>query len=362
MVKYILFLTVLVFTLSCGKKSEIKNAVKAETFAQRYGDGKYATLPLVLPLSDEAIDQFDNPLAKINFLARGFAKMLYNLGASMGMGKLKMSMVQPLPEIPEEYIKEIRIKRIFFYIEPVDKNPDMTRRERIASWFEKTFKGKSDVNFNFLEKLALKISSTKVKETDSWYPQGFEVTDLKRNEYTPMQRLFERESDIDTERVIEDDLEESNNVIMLKYSDKNPSHYLRNSKSGQVYLLTATDPLKTKDYLEKSGKFDGFFQRIHILNKSVLVELKKDPMTNELFKNIISEEADHLEELGGIKIIEPCSEQTCLDFKLPKEDLLPLIKKGSGLRIDAFMVADKVPDSFQLKGFIELEIKLNLMF
>ena len=61
-------------------------------------------------------------------------------------------------------------------------------------------------------------------------------------------------------------------------------------------------------------------------------------------------------------MIEECSEQTCLDVKVPDVDLLPLIVKGNALKIDAYINANKAPDSFQLEGFMEFEVKLKLTF
>jgi hypothetical protein len=53
---------------------------------------------------------------------------------------------------------------------------------------------------------------------------------------------------------------------------------------------------------------------------------------------------------------------TCLDMEVPDVDILPMIARGNALKIDAYINANKAPESFQLKGFVEFEIKLKLTF
>src|SRR5690606_13457402 len=98
-----------------------------------------------------------------------------------------------------------------------------------------------------------------------------------------------------------------------------------------------------------------------ILNKSILVEIKKDSIVEENFTAILGEETAHLESLG-VEYIERCSPSTCFDFNVSALNLIPILLKGNGIRLDAFIEAGKVPESFQLKGFIEADIRMNLSF
>jgi hypothetical protein len=54
-------------------------------------------------------------------------------------------------------------------------------------------------------------------------------------------------------------------------------------------------------------------------------------------------------------------ELTYLDVKINDENLLPLLLQGNQLDIETMIDASKIlPKSFQLKGFIEFEIKLDV--
>ena len=351
MVKYFLLLMALAFFLSsCGQKSIIKNDVKSQTTAEAYGDGEYVIRPLFMPLSDQAIAPFDSPVEKVDFIAGGFARMFMNLGAGMGMGRAHLTLTQPIPEIPTDIIKGAKIKRLFFYIEP------KPGKDRWSTLWRKFFRGQGDITFGFLDKMAMKISSVHQDKFESWYP-SFEYNGLKKRDFTPLQVLFEEE------RLYDEDpnLDTLDSLVVLKYDQSNKAKYLRNKNNGLIYIIHTKSPGQTKRYLMKHPQFRGYFKNIHMLNETILVELKKDPVVEEGFRVILSQNAVLMDQFK-IELIEACTENTCLDLQVPNVDLLPLLTKGNALKIDAYMNATKAPDSFQLKGFVEFEVKLKLTF
>ena len=351
MVKHFLFLLAFIILISgCGQKSIIKNDVKSQTTAEAYGDGEFVIRPLILPLSDQAISTFDSPVEKVDFVAGGFARMFMNLGAAMGMGRAQLTLTQPVPEIPTEVIKSAKIKRLFFYIEPKEGS------SRWSTWMRKFFRGQGDITFDFLDKMAMKISSSNLESVESWYPQ-FDYNSLKKKDFTQLEKIF------DEERLFSESLDSrtTKSLVVLKYDQENKHKYLKNNKYGFIYIIHTKSPAQTKKYLLKHPQFTGHFKQIHMLNETLIVELKKDPVIEEGFRVILSENAPLMDHFK-IDLIEECSENTCLDLEVPNVNLLPLISKGNALKIDAYINASKAPDSFQLKGFVEFEIKLKLTF
>jgi hypothetical protein len=346
----LLFCLLSVSLVSCGQKSVIKNAVPAQSTADAYGDGVHTIFPLIMPLSDEVIESFDSPLSKIGFVAGGFAKLFMNIGAGMGMGKLQLTMIQPVPEIPRDYFHETKIKRIFFYIEPV-------KGSRTRNWFERTLWGRENVNFKFIDKIAVKLSSHHVENNASWTPI-VETKSIGKREFTPLQRLFENKEQL---YPTVKDIEAARELILLKYDGKHSELYTKNDENGSTYIMKTEEPAKSRRFLMDHPKLKGYFRRIHILNKSLLVELEKDPVIEEGFKVILSENATDLEALG-VSFIDMCTKQTCLDLSVPDLNLIPILVKDNAIKLDAYINAQNVPDSFQLKGFVEFEIKLKLTF
>lgn len=351
MLKHLILVAVLLACFGCGEKSVIKNDVKAVRTSEAYGDGNFTIIPMVIPISDEMISSYDSPLAKVGFIAGGFARLFMDLGASMGMGKMQLSLVQPIPEIPSDHLKEIRIKRLFFYIEP-------TAGKRDRAWYLRYLTGRDDVNFKFLDKIAVKLSTEKILENKGGWVPTVETKSIKRKDSSPLQDLFEKR-EFDYGQVV--DAEKAKEIILLKYDKAESDLYLRNDKFGTIYIINTIKPVKTRKFLSEHPILKDYFKRVHILNKSILVELEKDPVAEEGFKLVMSEYAAELEELG-ISLIEPCNEKTCMEFGLADVNLLPLITKNNGIKLEAFIDAGKVPESFKLKGFIEFEVKLKLTF
>lgn len=344
-------ITILSFLLlvSCGNKSEISDAIPAQKLSEAYGDGQHTVMPMVLPLSDETIESFDSPFSKVGFILGGFSKMFADLGATIGMGKMQLSLTQKIPEIPEEYFKEVKFKRIFFYIEPV-KGPRNTR-----FWNRYLF-GKDNVDFKFIDRLAVKFSTVHVDPATDWTPV-VESKMFNNKDFLPLNQIFSSERTHAS--VI--DLSKAKELVFLTFDKKKKDRYLKNDKFGSIFIVKTTSPSKARSYLAKHPKLRDTMNRIHILNKSLLVELKKDRIMEEQFTSTLSEEGDYLEGLG-VEFIEKCTPSTCFDFNVSELNLLPIMKKNNAIKIDAFIEAGKVPESFQLKGFIEAELKLNLTF
>lgn len=311
---------------SCGKKSTIKTHTEVKTL----GDGNYITLPVVVPLSEKSISSFKSSLADINPLFRGFVSTIMNLGASMGAGKTHLSLTQPIPEIPEEYLHSIKVKRIFFFIEAEKKKE----------------------NFEFLRRVVVKISSANMeRKDDSWEPT-VETDDLNDNELSSFRSLFKKERDqhaAEWER-------NSNGLLLLKYNQEEKKASLQSDNVGKIFIIQTETPNLTRKYLEDNhGKY---LKRIHTLSKSILVEVKKDPIQEELFKAKLAEDSAKVEELR-IGEIDLCHDKVCLDLKVPDINLIPLLKNGNALKMDAYIDPKNAPKSFQLKGFLEFEIKVK---
>lgn len=346
----ILFQLMMIAALfSCGQHSEIKDAIPAQKTSEAYGDGQYTLMPMVLPLSDETIDSFDSPFSKVGFILGGFTKVFADLGAQMGMGKMHLSLVQKIPEIPQEYIKDVRFKRVFFYIEPVEGS-----RER--GFFDRFFFGRDHVDFNFISRLAVKVATTKVPDRQDWLPI-IESTRLSSKESFPLDTIFKEER---THASIID-IRSAKELVLLTFDKKKKERYVKNSKDIPIYIIKTSSPAQTRKYLRDHPKLEGIIERTHILNKTVLVEIKKNRILDEYFKAILSEEGEHLERLG-VSFMEACKPHTCLDLNVSELNLLPVLLKGNAIQIDAFIEAGKVPDSFQLKGFIEADIRMDLTF
>jgi hypothetical protein len=333
-------------TQSCGQRSTIKNNVEPETLASKYGDGKYVIRSLTFPLSDSAL-AYQTPLPGIGPIAGGILKFVGNVfAANTQMGKLQMSYTQTIPEIPTE-LHTVRLKRFFFYMKPQEK------QRRLRGWIDRILFGKGHVTFEFLDKLAVKLESVKIDRPDE-YVSNLETKDYNRNEMRTLMSVFGKYYH---PKVV--DPEKARDIVLLRYSDKFKEEDTVLQYYGQIFIMETPRARETKHFLMDHPKMRGYFKKILILEDSLLVELENDPIAEETFKVVLSEIAEDLDTRFKVNYIDTCTPQSCLDLKVPDVNLVPIAIKGNAIKLDAVIHAGKVPESFNLKGFVEFEVKVE---
>jgi hypothetical protein len=348
MAKNILFsILTLILLSACGNESKIKGGPVAESLSEKYGDGKYFFYEPFLPLTE--IDEVESLVSDLGLILSGFARTFLNIGVGLGLGKRTMSLIQPVPEIPRKYLKDIKLKRVFFYIEPHVKG------ERRFDWLTRFFRGKNDVDFNFLSKLAIMIRPHHIGHRESWMPIfNFDEKPDKQLEKKFMTYFQNKESfypEYENPR-------EARELLLLKYDKKKGDENFKNGHRGDIFIATTTQPNETRDYLLNHPEMKNFFQHIFILDKNLMIELRKDPVVSESFNVILSQERDYIDQLG-VSFIEPCTKQTCLDLQVPDLSLIDIVAQDNAIKLDAFVEANEVPETFRLKGFIEFWTKVR---
>jgi len=341
-----IILLIALLLAGCGQRSTIKNDIQARTLAEAYGDGRYVISPSAFVLEDPSL-AFRSGIPGIAPIAGGMIKILGDIFAkTTSLGKVQLSYVRTIPEISPEYIHSIRLRRFFFYMKPQKGN------RRFRDFFTRLILGKGNVTFGFLDKFALKLRTTSVSNPDTHIP---EILDRKKGdpEFQSMVDIFKKRTDIFRQVI---DPEKAKELILLKYDKKNKFQYTQNDKYGQMHIIETSNPLKTRDLLRDHPKMFGYFERIHIMEKSLIIELRKDPVVEEGFRVILSELADELDELG-VTYIDTCTIDSCLELKVADVNFVPILIKGNAIKLDALIEADKLPESFKLQGFVEFEVK-----
>jgi hypothetical protein len=328
----------------CGQESRIKNNVQAESLANAYGDGKYVIRNLTFPLSDSSL-AYRTPLPGIGPIAGGILRFVGDVfAANTNMGKLQLSYTQPIPELPRE-LHSVRLKRFFFYMKPQEQ------QRRFRDWFSHYLLGKDHVTFDFLDKLAVRLETVRVENPETYLPT-LTTKDYDRKEMRELMEVFSsgyRGTVVDTEKAW--------NVTLIRYSRASRSGDTALKDYGPIFVLETVQPQQTKHFFLDHPKLKGFFRRILILDDSLLIELEKDPVVEEAFKIVMGEVAQELEQLK-VTFIDECTPDSCLELRLPDVNLIPIARKGNAIKLDAVIHAGKVPESFNLKGFVEFEVKV----
>jgi hypothetical protein len=276
----------------------------------------------------------------------------------MGAGKTEMYFHQPTPAIPEQ-AKEVRLSRVFFYIEP------KANTSRRSHWFSRFFRGKGNVDFNFMKHLVLRVKP--------------EIADMRNVCLIPEQGIYQPQfpckdpEDVRTEEFLrvfkeivprgEPQLSELEEFVMVKYSGgKNKNKYLMNDLRGAMFMFRTKNPGELYRFVESNPKIKKVITNMMTLDNVVLVELAKNNLAKETFESQLSQNASVLDSKIGVEEIEECTPSICLDVRVEEANLLPFLKRLNSNRIEAFIDASRVPETFQLKGFIDIDVGTDLGF
>lgn len=385
MPKCLILMSVLIALSGCGNKSSINPSSEA----LQIGDGEFVTTSFVLPLSENQVSAASSSQPD-NLLIRGVVGSLMNIATTAGVGKTKFTMYQPLPALYNERIVSIKVKRMFIYLAPdvlkdaileADHKESFdyaneTRGERQTRLHDQRHARKDEIkstdkierDFDFLRRLLIKATSVilpneEVKEVTSWSPIFPESKVLSSKELRLFRKTFSfnfLDTESNQERVANEFVDEGGGVLLTQYNQQRAKDYVQ-THIGKIYVIETKSPVKTHDYFKQ--KYGMYLTRIHTLNSSVLVEVKKkdltDNLTDELFREAFGKDGAKLEELT-VKSITPCELTTCLDLKTNQDiNLISFLKTGNAIKIDTYIDPKKAPGAIQLKGFLEFEIKLR---
>jgi hypothetical protein len=350
--KISLLALLLIGPVGCGKKSTIKNDVKAEKLSCAYGDCRYIIKNLTFPLDDSSL-AYQTPLPGLGPIAGGIIKFVGDIFAkSTDLGKMEMSWTQPIPEIPQ-VLKSVRLKRFFFYMKPVSKKKQ-TLRSNVRDWFNRYVLGRGHTTFAFLDKLAVRLSTSNIEKPQTYVPTL--ITRIEnRDSLSSLLKVFSEKNE---REVIDPEI--ATELVLLKYHKKRKSEDSAHRKFGKIHYLetTSESAFELKKFLLAQRELQGHFVRILLLGNSLLVELVKDPVSEEIFQSLIMEKTAELDQLG-VNFIDTCTQDSCLEVNVPNVNIIPIATKGNSLKLDAFLQAADVPESFKLKGFVEFEAKVE---
>jgi hypothetical protein len=287
--KKILALTTLIALVSCSKfqekiktKSKITPIAKAQRLNEIKGDGKFFTMRLKYPLTTEEVGMYNYKDIMYNgdnlFLGSfgdmfkfGFANLFINMGS---YSKIKYTTDLELPEIDPSVIKEIKIKKIFFSLEPC---------ERDANDCE-TYRKKEKLTFRFLDKLFVNLSV--IENHDSLSFREEPVTILKNKDFEPelnRARYYTAQTEDEKEKLLPSGkLEKFHNVTLAKYETNLTwfDNIIRKNKKvkddGLYFIFKEKDHFVAIKNFFKKHHFNGIIQDVTLMGDSVVVELIKD--------------------------------------------------------------------------------------
>lgn len=363
MLKSLFLLSLVVFLVSCGKK----DSIKVETEVQRLGDGEYVTQNVLLPLSDKVVGSYDDSTENLNPLARGFIRTIMNVGASLGAGRTRLSLTQRLPEKIPDIIGSIKIKRIFFVLDNKDEESKKSSDKK---------KENENLSLDFLNALALKMSIQKFEYKDSSWEPIVENASLNEIEKSWLKRNVNKikKNAVEDQTTLEEWDDQSEGLKLLQYDQVNKRKE-KTKLEKYTYVMSTSDPKAAREYFlnadelidgpiyDKDGNeipkrpyFKPLIQKLTVLNKSLLIEINPNEVDRNIFLALTQNDNQRFAKMHSKFAV--CA-SNCLELDIKNVNFLPMLKTGNALRVDAYIDPKEAPKTFQLKGYIEFEVKIK---
>jgi len=365
-------------------ESKINPLFKAETLAAANGDSKLYTLTLKVPLTKDSLGSYDfseimenDDLDNSNrsWLKRFFDSVFYNLANiwfRFGQkNKYSYSTAIDFPEIDSNYIKEVRIKKLFFSLEDCDIIDEDCVKRRTSR----------PPSLNFLRRFFLNVSPLQANELHlldegefkEWgkgdfnrvankvFNQGyFDNFNDYYYDFLELSGVTENDEHPYTVRHMFNDL----NVARLENNKKRQRSEENVRDNGRTFLfrlkkdITKYRKVEIKQHF-KQDAFDGVVKDITLLGDNLVVEIYTPEQRADFFR-VLSSTVENVDELD-IKSFEGCSYINCTTIDVNSINLVPLLEENHQVKFDTFLELRYLEiNDFLYNGYVEIEVKLDL--
>lgn len=376
------------FLISCAQESKITPIAKAKKLG-----GENLTLNLKYPLFNDNEDMKDFGKWDWHEGEKGFLKNFGDIFVKYPLGNLaiqfkildymRYSIDIELPDLDFKEIKSIKIKKVFFTLLPcadtIDEDCEDIREE--------------DANFGFLENFAINISpilpgadisdlydlDTKIRKKDFNKVFSQKIDNKKLLQGFNLPKNFNKKELVKGINLVR--FENQSSTFWDKFF-KNSGVRKKFHDQKRFYQFHSTpNYMKIKRFLEDNAEFKDVVKDITLMGDTVLVELEKNELDkdhervamqffNGLRKTKFHETGFYTFENNLPKMPSPCSLRNCVMLDVNNDklvndvndmNLMHLFRISNRLKLDNFFGIRKVPGSdFRYKGFLEIEVKLDL--
>lgn len=359
------------FILGIGcEKSEIEPMFEKKKLSEIYGDGEVMTLKVKLPLSQDTLGIYDASEVleddSLNAEEAGFLRELWNgikykfYDTAMVFGfsnRIKYSFDYEFPELDSEYVKSVRVNKIFFALESCpESDRECVRREE-----------KKPVTFKFLDKFFMNLSIAPATEELNIEGKEYFVTkdqfeDAEDKAFASRAKALE--SRRDENGFFEPDAFRNLNIAAFENDSSRFKNKEAARKLGRVFLLRLQRNLSKGQTLDlvkhfKSDRYDSVVNDFSLIGRNIYLELYSGEKKKEFF-SILAAEMGSVENLG-IESFEQCDLSKCASLNPNKSNLVPMLERSNRIRFDTFLSLKSVEKrDFRYNGFVELEVQLDL--
>jgi hypothetical protein len=362
--------------VSCSKMRNFEQATTTKTHVdplfvpkninQKF-NGDSVKLKVVVPLSQETIGHYDlNDILdptdgerlsneQKTFLQKKWSDWkyrIYNMGISLGLSnRVRYSTDYEFPSIDDQYIKEVKVKKIFFALDECEEH-DLNCEVRAPD---------QPLTFNFIDKFFVNLSIIQPHDSLKFLDEPLQFLSKKEfNRYAAS--AFSENTIFKNQDLNKLDAEAFYNVNIANMEmGKKVRKQNKNVRDNGRTFIYKVEPnhLKQVRSFFMSKNFHGIVYDVTLVGRNLYVELYHPQLKDKFFEKI-NEEVGSIYSLG-VKDFKGCTNLSCTYLSVNDMNLVPMLKKSSHIKFDTFLSLKNLDyNDFKYSGYVELSIELDL--
>lgn len=329
-------------------------------------DDKYVKFRFKIPLGQDMIGHYDyaaimseknddKNLSVFKKFLRKIKHAVYNMGIGIGvMNKVKISTDYEFPDLDSEFIKSVKINRIFVSLDQCSPQDfdciDRYKKDKLSIQLLKSFfvnlsvatiEDRTKLETDFVEFLS--ASDFKKYEKMASNENALILNEHYRKENPQDQSMY---YDITVAKLFKEDID-----ARIKNKIEPPSNKVFKFK-------TATNHVEVKRFFEKE-EFKNIVKEVSLVGQTVYVELVDLKVQDRFFSTLNASGVDIVKL--GVDVFERCTVDKCVDLSVNSMDLMAFLRKSPHIKFDTFLSLRKLKfGDFKYTGYVELEVALDL--
>lgn len=314
---------------------------------------KYITKTIYVPMNSSSIHHYDfdsivdredlKSDSNLTSIVEGLKVGFMNIGMNLiKKNKVKISSEFDFSFIDTNFIKEVRIKNVFFNIKGCDKNNGVNILETCQSRVED-----EDLSLGFLKEMFINFSPLQVSQLGDKIDIDTTVSNYKKSSKIAFHPF------LDSEQLSGSSLLQNFTLANFRFKDENKAQV-----NDVVIIKAETDHTWNLKQILKSEKYKKQVKQVNLIGNNIYIKLH-DVQFMDFFISRIKEEL--LFTNKKITSIIKCTAKQCMNFNVNQSNLIPIIEESPIIKVDTFLGLNRITKTdFEYQGLLEIEIKFDM--
>jgi hypothetical protein len=143
---------------------------------------------------------------------------------------------------------------------------------------------------------------------------------------------------------------------------KNRNDIIWGENIDDTLVIYTNNAFELRNYLRHNSTYNNLIDELVNIRGMIFVKLKNKSQV-VYFRELLLHDDNLVRHNISVPRLDTCAEGDCITLRMNKINLVPLIKNKNSIIIDAYFDVSDIPKNvFQLRGYVEFEVKLKFNY